>query len=115
MTYGEIWWVDFGIPYGSEPGFRRPVVVVQNDILNLSKLNTCVVIPLSTNTNLKQYHGNVYISSVESGLPKDSVALGALITSVDRSKFDVKAGKISSDIVEQIVSAVDWVMGNNQL
>lgn len=114
MTYGEIWWVDFGIPYGSEPGFRRPAVVVQNDILNQSKLNTCVVVPLSTNTELKQYQGNVFIGSVESGLPKDSVSLGALITSVDRSRFDVKAGKLTSNKVEQIVTAVEWVMENNQ-
>jgi mRNA interferase MazF len=49
MTRGEIWWADYGIPYGSEPGYRRPVIILQNDFFNNSKINTTVVIPLSSN------------------------------------------------------------------
>ena len=48
MTRGEIWWVDFGIPFGSEVGLRRPVVIIQNNTLNESKLRTVVVLPLTT-------------------------------------------------------------------
>jgi mRNA interferase MazF len=52
MIRGEIWWADFGIPFGSEAGFRRPVLVVQNDAFNESRIKTIVVLPLTTNLRL---------------------------------------------------------------
>lgn len=55
MMYGEIWWVDFGVPYGSEPGFKRPAVVVQNNNFNESKIGTTVVVPLTTNLLVAEY------------------------------------------------------------
>ena len=60
MTRGEIWWIDFGIPFGSEVGFRRPVVVLQNDILNASNLKTVIVVPLTTNTIYAEFSNNVF-------------------------------------------------------
>lgn len=59
MTNGEIWLIDFGEPFGSEPGFKRPAVIVQNDELNQSELQTIVVIPLTTNTRYADYQRNV--------------------------------------------------------
>jgi mRNA interferase MazF len=61
MTRGEIWWADYGIPYGSEPGYRRPVIVIQNDFFNNSKINTTIVVPLSTNLLLADVPGNIFI------------------------------------------------------
>lgn len=113
MINGEIWWVNFEEPYGSEPGFRRPAVIIQNDILNQSKIKTYVVIPLTTNTRLADYNGNVFINSESTNLPKDSVALGALITSVDENRFDEKIGKLKNSIINEILNAVDWVLGKN--
>ena len=55
MTRGEIWWVDFGVPFGSEVGFRRPVIILQNDVLNESKLRTVVVLPLTTNLTMRNF------------------------------------------------------------
>ena len=55
MTRGEIWWVDFGIPYGSEPGYSRPAVVIQENSFNSSNINTTVVIPLTTNLSMCEY------------------------------------------------------------
>lgn len=113
MMNGEIWWVDFEEPFGSEPGFKRPAVVLQNNELNQSGINTYVVVPLTTNIRLGDYEGNVFVSSEDSDLPKDSVAIGPLITSVDENRFVEKTGKLQSDILQEIICAVDWVIGNN--
>jgi mRNA interferase MazF len=61
MTRGEIWWVDYGIPYGSEPGYRRPVIILQSDFFNSSKINTTVVIPISSNLLLADVPGNIIV------------------------------------------------------
>lgn len=73
MTRGEIWWIDFGIPFGSEVGFRRPVVVLQNDILNESNLKTVIVVPLTTNTIYAEFPNNVFLGKSITKLPKDAI------------------------------------------
>ncbi len=75
MIRGEIWWADFGIPFGSEPGFYRPVIIIQSDKFNKSAMNTAVVVPLSTNILLADFPGNVLIKKELSNLSKDSVAV----------------------------------------
>jgi mRNA interferase MazF len=61
MIRGEIWWADYGIPVGSEPEFNRPVLVIQSDALNQSKINTVIVVPFTTNLLLKNAPGNVFV------------------------------------------------------
>lgn len=61
MIRGEIRWANYGIPFGSEPGFYRPVLIIQTDALNISKINTVVVIPFTTNLLLENAPGNVFI------------------------------------------------------
>ena len=73
MTRGELWWADFGLPFGSEPGLRRPVLIVQDDAYTRSRLNTVIVVPLSTNLVLENAPGNVFLPCERSGLSKDSV------------------------------------------
>ena len=75
MIRDDIWWVDFGEPLGSEPGWRRPAVIVQSDEFNKSDMNTTVVIPLTTNLRLAEFPGNVLLSKQDSKLSKDSVAV----------------------------------------
>ena len=75
MIRGDIWWVDFGEPLGSEPGWIRPAVIVQSDEFNKSDMNTTVVIPLTTNLRLAEFPGNVLLSKQDSKLSKDSVAV----------------------------------------
>ena len=84
MIRGDIWWVDFGEPLGSEPGWRRPAVIVQSDEFNKSDMNTTVVIPLTTNLRLAEFPGNVLLSKQDSKLSKDSVAVTPEITVIDR-------------------------------
>ncbi len=87
MMRGEIWWVDFGVPFGSEPGFKRPSIIVQGDVFNETSMNTTIVIPLTTNLRLADFPGNMLISSAESGLSKDSVAVTPQMTVIDRNRL----------------------------
>jgi mRNA interferase MazF len=110
MTRGEIWWTDFSLPFGSEPGFRRPVLIFQSDAFNTfnnSKVDTAIVIPLTTNLDYKEVPGNVYLGKRESGLSKDSVLIATRMTVIDRHrlleqkiKYHVESSKISKTVFE---------------
>ncbi len=90
MTRGDVFFVDFGIPFGSEPGYHRPVIVIQSDRENLDALNTKVVIPLTSNLVHADTPGNVLIPKHISGLSKDSVALLHQIIVVDKFREFIK-------------------------
>jgi len=78
ISQGEVWWVDLPEPSGSEPGFRRPVVVVQGEAFNRSRIATVVCVPVTSNLRWAEAPGNVLLTSKVTGLPKDSVAKAAL-------------------------------------
>ena len=109
MTRGDVYMLDFGVPFGSEPGMRRPVVIVQSDKENLNGLNTKVVVPLTSNTINADLKGNVFISKKESGLSKDSVALVHQIIVVDKMRLENKLVKLSKDILQKIEAEIDYV------
>ena len=109
MTRGDVCMLDFGIPFGSEPGMRRPVVIIQSDKENLNGLNTKVVVPLTSNTVNADLQGNVFIPKKESGLSKDSVALVHQIIVVDKMRLEEKLVKLPKSILEQIESEIDYV------
>ena len=109
MTRGDIYMLDFGIPFGSEPGMRRPVVIIQADKENLNGLNTKVVVPLTSNTINADLKGNVFISKKDSGLSKDSVALVHQIIVVDKMRLENKLVKLSKDILKKIETEIDYV------
>ncbi len=112
MMNGEIWWVDFQEPRGSTPAFIRPGIIVQNNELNRSDLNSTIVIPITTNCRLADYQGNVFLNKTETNLPKDSVALCAQITTVDKQALLEKNSKISSDLLNEIYEEISWVLEN---
>ena len=112
MMNGEIWWVDFQEPRGSTPAFVRPGIIVQNNELNKNELNTTVVIPITTNCRLADYKGNVFLDKSESKLSKDSVALCAQITTVDKQALMEKNSKLSSDLLNEIYEEISWVLEN---
>jgi mRNA interferase MazF len=111
MIRGEIWWADFGIPFGSEPGFRRPVIIVQDDSFNRSKINTTVVVPFTTNLDLEQAPGNLLIEREESGLTKDSVIVVSQISVIDKKRLTDAVKKINIDIMEKIDEGIRIVLG----
>ncbi|MBR3812647.1 MAG: type II toxin-antitoxin system PemK/MazF family toxin [Spirochaetaceae bacterium] len=108
MTRGEIWLVDFGVPMGSEVGYRRPAVVMQNNDFNASNIGTCIVIPLTSNMILSEYTPNIVVPKKDSGLSKDSVVIIPLVTTVNKFAFIEKLpvmpksymNKISAGVIE---------------
>ncbi|TGM05470.1 type II toxin-antitoxin system PemK/MazF family toxin [Leptospira jelokensis] len=110
MTRGEIWWVDLGIPFGSEPGFKRPVLIVQNDAFNESNINTIVVVPLTTNLNLAKAPGNVPLSRKESNLSKDSIVNVSQIVTLGRDRFISKASHLKTKNMRKIEDGIKLVL-----
>jgi mRNA interferase MazF len=111
MTRGEIWWADFGVPFGSETGFRRPVVIIQDDAFNRSKINTVIIIPLTTNTVLAEAPGNVLLEKEESGLTKDSVLVVSQLSAIDRKRLVEHAGKLEKHIIEEAEKGIKLILG----
>lgn len=111
LSQGDIWWAELGLPTGSGPGFRRPVVVVQGNSLNRSRLATTVCVPLTSNLSWAQAPGNVIIAAKESGLPKDSVANPSQIVALDRSALIEYIGKLPTRRLKLILSGIDVVLG----
>ena len=85
MQRGEIWWAELKAPIASEPGYRRPVLLIQSDAFNRSRIQTVIAVALSTNLRLAAAPGNVLLPAAETGLPKDSVANSSQIITVDKS------------------------------
>lgn len=111
VSRGDIVWASFSDPIGSEPGFRRPVVVVQGDAFNASRLGTVVVVPLTSNLRWAAAPGNVQFAAERTGLPKDSVANVSQIVAVDRSILSDRAGHLGEDDIALIFSGIDLVLG----
>jgi mRNA interferase MazF len=111
MTRGELWWADFGLPFGSEPGFRRPILIVQDDAFNKSKINTIIIIPLTTNVALAEAPGNVYIGKEETGLTKDSVLVVSQLSAIDKRRLIELIGKIEKQTIEEVEEGIKLVLG----
>lgn len=94
MEKGEIYWADLGVPSGSEPGFRRPVLVVQSDQFNRSRIPTVLVAPISGNLRLARAPGNLELAPGESGLPKASVINVSGVVAIDRSRLEERVRRI---------------------
>jgi mRNA interferase MazF len=107
---GEIWWADLGEPTGSEPGFRRPVLVVQSDAFNRSQLRTVLAVVLTSNLRLVEAPGNVLLSAKAAGLPKDSVANVSQIITVDRDFLTEPAGRIRGELLKDVENGLRLVL-----
>ena len=106
VSQGEVHWVDFGIPRGSEAGFRRPCVVIQNNAFNASRISTVVVASITGNLRLGQAFGNVTLRMGEAGLPKRSVVNISQIATVDRSMLDGRIGSLSPARFNEVLQGV---------
>lgn len=111
ISQGEIWWADLGEPAGSAQGFRRPVLVVQGDALNRSRIATVVCVPLTSNLHWASAPGNVALPAKETGLPKESVANVSQVVTLDKSVFAERVGKIPAKKLELVFAGIDIVLG----
>lgn len=102
MRRGEVWWADLGDPRGSEPAFRRPVVIVQDDLLTRSALRTVMVVPLTSNLRRAQAIGNVELDAHATGLDRASVALVCQVMTLDEDFLTDLTGSLPRRAQEAI-------------
>ena len=111
MQRGEIWWASLPAPKGSAPGFRRPVLVVQSDAFNRSRIGTVVVAAITSNTALAEAPGNVLLSRRTSGLPKPSVVNVSQVLTLDRTMLTELVRSLTKKDVASIDNGLRLVMG----
>ncbi len=108
---GDVCWADLPDPVGSGPGFRRPVLVIQGDAFNRSRIATVVCVPLTSNLKWADAPGNVSLPARSTGLTKDSVANVSQIVTLDRDVLTERVGRISKKQLELVFAGLDLVMG----
>ncbi|MCP9486057.1 MAG: type II toxin-antitoxin system PemK/MazF family toxin [Gaiellaceae bacterium MAG52_C11] len=108
---GDVFWASLGDPVGSAPGFRRPVVIVQGDAFNASRLATVVVVPLTSNQRWAAAPGNVFLAAGRTGLPKDSVANVSQVIAIDRRILSDRVGRLTGRDLASILAGIDVVLG----
>lgn len=111
ISQGEVWWADLPEPSGSEPGFRRPVVVVQGEAFNRSQISTVVCVPLTSNLRWAEAPGNVLLTSKVTGLSQDSVANVSQLVTLDKSSLTDLVGKLSKAKPDLVLFGIDVVLG----
>ena len=110
MKRGEIWWVSLPEPYGSEPGYRRPMLIVQADSFNISAIRTVLCAAMTTNMNLGNAPGNVPVTSRSSGLPKPSVVNVSQLVTVDRTLMTERIKLLDAETMNRIDDGLRLVM-----
>jgi mRNA interferase MazF len=107
---GEIWWAELPEPTASEPGYRRPVLVIQSNDFNRSRIATAIVVVITSNLKLTGAPGNVFLPQKATGLSKDSVANISQIITVDKSFLTEKIGDLPTYLLEQVEVGLRLIM-----
>jgi mRNA interferase MazF len=107
---GQIWWIDLAEPRGSEPGYRHPVLVLQRDEVNASRINTVVVCLLTSNTALAGAPGNTLLPRRRTGLRSDSVANASQISTVNKADLEELIGSVPRGLMDQIDEGLRWFL-----
>ncbi len=107
---GEIWWAELAEPRGAEPGFRRPVVVLQSEAFNRSRIATVVIAAITSNLELAAAPGNVRLSRRESGLPRKSVVNVSQLLTLDRRFLTGRVGRLPASVLSEIEAGVRLVL-----
>ena len=110
MRRGEIWWASLPDPHGSDPGYRRPVVIIQSNPFNESRINTVVVAAMTSNLNLTAAPGNVFVERSISKLPDDSVADVSQVLTIDKRLLTEEVGKLPDRILDTIDDGLRLVL-----
>lgn len=108
---GQIWWADLGEPQGSGPGYRRPVLIVQDDHFNRSNLATVIVLSLTSNRKFEALPGNLFLPKEQSGLSKDSVVNATQLTAIDKAWLDEFVSELPYHLMSEIDRTLSLVLG----
>jgi mRNA interferase MazF len=111
VTRGELWWVDFGDPVGSAPGYQRPAVIVSSDRFNNSRINTATIVPVYSNLSYAQHAGNVFLPAAITGLDRDSIANVTQIGTLDRQQILRYAGLLPPSLMAQLDTGLRLALG----
>lgn len=111
IAQGDIWWADLGEPVGSAPGYQRPMLIVQGDLLNNSRIATILCVPLTGTQKLADMPGNVLLTAEQARLDRSSVANVSQMIAVDRSLLRERIGHVSRRKLEQVFKGIDIVLG----
>ena len=110
IRQGDVFWIDLGVPRGSGPGFRRPYVVVQNDLFNSSRIRTVVVCAITSNLKRLRAPGNVLLEDGEANLPKRSVVNISQVFTVDRELLEGRVGELSASRLEDVLEGLRFLI-----
>jgi mRNA interferase MazF len=110
MYRGEIWWANLPEPVGSEPGYNRPVLVIQDDTFNQSKIDTVIVVIITSNLNLAAAPGNVLLPRAASGLAKDSVINVSQILTLDKKFLVDRIGSLPDELQLEVDNGVRTIL-----
>jgi len=110
INQGDIYWLNLGPPHGSEPGYRRPHVVIQNNAYNHSPIGTVIVCAVTTNLERAGIPGNVLLMKGEGDLPRRSVVIVSQISSVDKSRLVEKIGTLSPCRVQEVLKGLSMAL-----
>lgn len=111
VAQGDVWWAGMPSPTGSGPGFRRPVIVVQGDALNRSRIATVVCVPVTSNLKWTEAPGNVRLAARATNLPKDSVANVSQVVTIDKALLTERVATLSRAKLELVLAGIDVVLG----
>ena len=111
MKRGEIWWTNLGEPSGSEPGYRRPAVIVSANEFNKTTINTLIVVFLTANAARARDHGNLWLTPRQTGLPQPSTLNVTQISTVDRRVMAGRVGRLPDNVMARIDDGLRLVMG----
>jgi len=115
VSQGDVWWADVPEPAGSGPGLRRPVIVVQGEALNRSRVATAVCVPLTSNLRWAAAPGNVLLRPRFTGLPKPSVANVSLVVALDRRRLTERTGRLARRHLQLVLAGIDVVLGRAEV
>jgi len=107
---GEVWWAELDEPVGSAPAYRRPVLLIQSDAFNRSRIGTVVAVVLTSNLRLVDAPGNVLLSKRASGLPKESVVNVSQIVTLDRSTLTARVGRLDTNTMREVDRGIRLVL-----
>jgi mRNA interferase MazF len=107
---GEVWWADLPEPRRSEPGYRRPVLVIQADAFNGSRIQTTIVAAITSNVQLADAPGNVLLPARSAGLARDSVVNVSQLLTLDRSFLTEHAGTLSPRVQRSVDEGLRLVL-----
>ncbi len=110
INQGDIYWIELDEPEGSDPGYKHPHIIVQNNLFNRSKINTVLVCPLTTNLKRAGAPGNVLLDKKESNLPKQSVVNVSQVFTVDKTQLEEYVGTVSAKRLTEIINGIKLIL-----